>query len=246
MRPEHPQKSPRGSSGHLQSCPSGAHPGLAPDFRVPALTQLHSIASPHTSTLRGSQASGAAALLAAHRGPRVRRPHALRAALTVHVVRDLTQVRAVRALDGGGGSRSSSDKLPRVKAQGAAAAKLSMRSPRVTRSTASTDPDGACCKPAVGARPRPAQSLHTGALTNGRCSADVLGGSSTRSPRHLGPACKETWDHLRHVRPRAVRRSWWGNGGGDRCHEGAARGAVCRTLPWLAERSAHRRFVGCR
>ena len=78
------------------------------------------------------------------------------------------------------------------KVEAAAAAKPSMRSPRVTRSTASTDPDGACCKPAVG---RPAQSLHTGALTNGRCSADVLGGSSTRSPRHLGPACKETWDH---------------------------------------------------
>jgi len=35
------------------------------------------------------------------------------------------------------------------KAQAAAAAKPSMRSPRVTRSTASTDPDGACFKPAV-------------------------------------------------------------------------------------------------
>ena len=42
---------------------------------------------------------------------------------------------------------------------------VSMRSPRVTRSTASKGPDGACCKPAVGTRPRPAQSLHTGALT---------------------------------------------------------------------------------
>ena len=41
--------------------------------------------------------------------------------------------RAVRALDGGGGSRSSSDKLPREKVEAAAAAKPSMRSPRVTR-----------------------------------------------------------------------------------------------------------------
>eukprot|EP00966_Prymnesium_polylepis_P211896 4907885-Prymnesium_polylepis.1 len=78
-----------------------------------------------------SQASGAAALLAAYRGPRVRRPRGALAALTVHVVRDLTQVRAVRALDGGGGSRSSSDKLSLgEKVEAAAAAKPSMRSPR--------------------------------------------------------------------------------------------------------------------
>jgi hypothetical protein len=64
--------------------------------------------------------------------------------------------------------------------------------------------------------------------------------------RPLGRACRESWDHLRHGRPRAVRRLWCdeGNDGGDRCHEGA--GAVCRAWPWLADRSAHRRFVGCR
>ena len=119
----------------------------------------------------------------------------LRAALTVHVVRDLTQVRAVRALDGGGGSRSA-DKLPREKVEAEAAAKPSMRSPRVTRSTASTDPDGACCKPAVGARPRPAQSLHTGALTPPMVAARLMSwrllhslapSPGTRLQRNVGP-----------------------------------------------------------
>ena len=133
-------------------------------------------ASPHTSTL-SSQIQAKRCGSAARRPPcpRVRRPHgALRAALTVHVVRDLTQVRAVRALDGGGGSRSADKLSLGKKAQAAAAAKLSMRSPRVTRSTASTDPDGACCKPAVGARPRPAQSLHTGALTPPMVAARLM------------------------------------------------------------------------
>ena len=98
---------------------------------------------------------------------------ALRRLTVLHAVR-YRQVRAVRALDGGGGSRSSSDKLPREKVEAEAAAKPSMRSPRVTRSTASTDPDGACCKPAVGARPRPAQSLHTGALTPPMVAARLM------------------------------------------------------------------------
>eukprot|EP00966_Prymnesium_polylepis_P251116 5806028-Prymnesium_polylepis.1 len=62
-------------------------------------------ASPHTSTLRGSLA-GKRCDSAVRRPPcpRVRRPHgALRRRLTVlHAVRG-RQVRAVRALDGGGG-----------------------------------------------------------------------------------------------------------------------------------------------
>ena len=154
--------------------------------------------------------------------------------------------RAVRALDGGGGSRSSSDKLPREKVEAAAAAKPSMRSPRVTRSSSSPSANGACCKPAVGAWARPHTLCIQAQLLVPRLRLHSFWQSSiharppgTRLQRNVGPP-------PRHVRPRAVRRSWCddGNGGGDRCHEGATRGAV--RGGWLAERSAHCRFVGCR
>lgn len=90
----------------------------------------------------------------------------LRRLTVLHAVRgrQVAYDRAVRALDGGGGSRSSTDKLPREKVEAAAAAKPSMRSPRVTRSSSSPSANGARRPPSIEARPRPAQSLHTGAL----------------------------------------------------------------------------------
>ena len=103
------------------------------------------------------------------------------------------------------------------KAQAAAAAKLSMRSPRVTRSTASTDPDGACCKPAVGARPRPAQSLHTGALTPPMVAARLMSwrllhslapSPGTRLQRNVGPPPPRSPSRRLQVVVRRWQR-WW-------------------------------------
>ena len=157
--------------------------------------------------------------------------------LTVlHAVRG-RQVRAVRALDGGGGSRSSSDKLPREKVEAAAAAKPSMRSPRVTRSTASTDPDGACCKPAVEARPRPAQSLHTGALTPPMVAARLMSwrllhslapSPGTRLQRNVGPPPPRSPSRRSQVVVRRWQR-WWRQ---------MPRGSNTRSSPrWMARRA---------
>ena len=90
----------------------------------------------------------------------------------------------------------------------------------------------------------PAHPVHHAAqLLVPRLRLHSLGSIHARPP---GTRLQRTWDQLHHVRPRAIRRSWCGegNGGGDRCHEeGAASGAVCGA--WLAERSSHHRFVGC-
>ena len=178
--------------------------------------------------LRGSLQPGKRCDSAARRPPcpRVRRPHgALRASSPCSTPCVVGRYgRAVRALDGGGGSRSSSDKLPREKVEAAAAAKPSMRSPRVTRSSSSPSANGACCKPAVGAWARPHTLCIQAQLLVPRLRLHSFWQSSiharppgTRLQRNVGPP-------PRHVRPRAVRRSWCddGNGGGDRCHEGAA------------------------
>ena len=154
-------------------------------------------------------------LLAAHRARESDDRTVLSRQLTVlHAVRG-RQVRAVRALDGGGGSRSSSDKLPREKVEAEAAAKPSMRSSRVTRSTASTDPDGACCKPAVEARPCPAQSLHTGALTPPMVAAGLMSwrllhslapSPGTRLQRNVGPPPRRSPSRRSQV---VVGQRWW-------------------------------------
>ena len=101
--------------------------------------------------------------------------------------------------------------LPK-KVEAEAAAKPSMRSPRVIRSTATTDPDGACCKPAVGARPRPAQSCirHRATIVLLPDCWRTLHAPRCTRPHPWDQYAKRAWDHRRHahIRHRGGRRSW--------------------------------------
>ena len=135
-------------------------------------TSLHRTTSPHTSTLCRAEASQAATALLAPTAP---------ASPTTARCSPPPAHRAPRRAWSAGTSSPCARRWwrrlikqrqapSRKKVEAAAAAKPSMCSPRVTRSTASTDPDGAYCKPSVEAWARP----HTLCIRHIRHSSSCL------------------------------------------------------------------------
>ena len=163
------------------------------------------------------------------RAPGTREPDGPRDALCRFTVLHAVRVRQVRPSSRGDGRGSNHSTPPRARAAtcSSAAVEPSMHSRRVSRSTSSPSSNGARRPPSVEAS-RPHTLCIQAQLLVPRLRLHSFWQSSiharppgTRLQRNVGPP-------PRHVRPRAVRRSWCddGNGGGDRCREGATRGAV--------------------
>ena len=187
-------------------------------------TQLSILTSSTFTAYEAGSVLGAA-LLRRPPCPRVRRPHgALRAthraprrAWSAGTAEQSVRSTVVEAAD----QAATSSRGKRLRLQPQPSPRCAARASPVRRHHRA---------PTVRAANRRSEPGHARTPCAFRHSSSCLGCGCTpfgRAPSTralLGPACKETWDHLRHVRPRAVRRPWCdeGNGGGDRCHEGAA------------------------